>query len=407
MIEKNNFNILENNQEKDSPISPLQITGAGAEQEEFAYVYGSNALTQAVQISTKSKNKAIRNETKLNEKTLQEETIEIVSYANKNGQVAFETASNITPENVASMLNLTGDTNKIFVYIYALMLAKINGQNEIKKAKNENDIKTSFNLMIDEIAFVFGKKDKKEFRKTVKKTLLELRETDFSIPPMRNGVIDYNAEPAKLNIVGDIIPITGGYRVSLGPALSFMIAKNTGGVYPLSYLYFRISNNNPLAVRFVYKLNSHYTMRNNQMIGTNNIISVESLLKDIDETILPSYETVMKGNGAVNQRIIEPFYKALNTIEDESNQSFTWSFCHSGGVELTEEEEQNLNYSLLRTLYVKFEFDNLPLMSEEEKRKRVQIKEANRKAKAQGKAKRAGEIEAENEAKAKQKKIEQ
>ena len=392
MKEKNKDN-MQTQKPDVAPILP-NLPGTNPTNQEYTMSYGNLLLSQSAQISTKVKNREITRVTQQNKDTLQNEEFNVISYSNPNGQISFDYYQNINPNNVAKILGLKGDTNRVFIYLYGVMLAKINGNAQVKKAKDENDIIKTFNLNLDEMAHVFGKTDQKAFNRNIKGVIEQLEDLKLIVYPDYNGVIDYTAEPARLPILGDIVPFRGGYRLTLGSTLSYMIAKNTGGIFPLSYLYFRLSNNNPVAVRLMYKLNTHYTMRNNQVKRTNNIISVESLLKDIDETILPSYETVMKGNGNVTQRIIDPFASALDKIADDSNGEFTWNFCKAGHEPLTDKELEKIDYKDFIRLYIEFDFNNLPVLSDEEIEDRIEISKKTKEIKARAKAKKAGELEA-------------
>lgn len=88
--------------------------------------------------------------------------------------------------------------------------------------------------------------------------------------------------------------------------------------------------------------------------NAGNIISVKILLENAP--YIPSYEEVAAKNRNFTGRIIEPFERDLNALED----AFTWEYCHENGRPLTEEELANFSYEIFSTCNVKFTWREYP-----------------------------------------------
>ena len=66
----------------------------------------------------------------------------------------------------------------------------------------------------------------------------------------------------------------------------------------------------------------------------------------------------MSENRNLTDRIITPFEKALDTLQEE--QIITWEYCNSGKEPLTSTQLQSLTYQTFIGLYVHFEILNAP-----------------------------------------------
>lgn len=119
--------------------------------------------------------------------------------------------------------------------------------------------------------------------------------------------------------------------------------------------------------------NSYYLLRKiaehkNMNIGKKNedLIAVKTLLSV--SPFIPSYSDVMAGNRNVLNRIIEPFERDMDALEDTLN----WHYCHCNGDQITESELEKFNYDLFITLLVKTIWKNYPEQAAKVKRKIVQ-----------------------------------
>lgn len=99
------------------------------------------------------------------------------------------------------------------------------------------------------------------------------------------------------------------------------------------------------------KLSEHYHIYNNQLRGTNDILSVKSLLKVASDT--PSYEEVMKTNRDWQGRIVETITQNLDLLQDEN--VIRWEWCNSKKAPLTEKQAEIPSYNTFENFYIKFE----------------------------------------------------
>ena len=130
--------------------------------------------------------------------------------------------------------------------------------------------------------------------------------------------------------------------------------------YKIMYVHkllFKLDNKKyPCAYYFLRKISEHKNM--NYGKDNANIISVTTLLKSVEcvEHGIPSYEEVAKSDRHYDTRIIEPFERNMDTLDEV----FTWEYCHSNGVALTDEELQNFNYEIFSNLLIKIFWRNYP-----------------------------------------------
>lgn len=110
-------------------------------------------------------------------------------------------------------------------------------------------------------------------------------------------------------------------------------------------------------------------------VNHGDIISVETLLSVAP--YIPSYEEVMRGNRNTLNRIIEPFERDMDALED----TLTWEYCHSKGTPLTQAERDGMTYDLFKGLLVKIQWKHYPDQTARLERKAEQIEEAKKKPK--------------------------
>ena len=124
--------------------------------------------------------------------------------------------------------------------------------------------------------------------------------------------------------------------------------------YPLILL--TLEERNPNTYHIGRKLVEHNSIDNNVRKKTANIIGVKSLLAVCHD--IPSYEQVMESNRNLEQRIIDPIEKALNTLE--SLPIITWEYCNSKGIPLSEEQLESNSYNTWKDLFIKFTMIEAP-----------------------------------------------
>lgn len=151
--------------------------------------------------------------------------------------------------------------------------------------------------------------------------------------------------------------------------------------------------------------NSYYLLRKiselkNMNAGKQNedIISVKTLLENAP--YIPSYEEVMNGNRNLTDRIVKPFERDMNALEE----ALTWHYCYSKG-ETDEEIEETPDYSSFITYNVKISWRTYPDQTARLERKAERIEQAKARkekreiAKAKAKGKEEARLEAEQKKK--------
>lgn len=126
--------------------------------------------------------------------------------------------------------------------------------------------------------------------------------------------------------------------------------------------------------------NSYYLLRKiselkNMNAGKKNedTIAVKTLLGA--SPYIPSYEEVMEGNRNLNSRIIEPFERDMDALEE----TLTWEYCHTNGLPLTDEEAGLLDYSIFSGLNVRIHWRAYPDQTARLEAKSERIRAAKRK----------------------------
>ncbi|MBP1566014.1 MAG: hypothetical protein IJP18_10320 [Oscillospiraceae bacterium] len=134
-------------------------------------------------------------------------------------------------------------------------------------------------------------------------------------------------------------------------------------VMPYPMKLFNINNKkNPNSYYFLKKLAEHKKM--NYFKKNSDTISVRTLLECTPE--LPAYDDVISGDRAVARRIIEPFERDLNELEDV----LKWEYCHSNGTPLTDEETENFNYHIFYGLMIKINWIDYPELQKKQRTKK-------------------------------------
>lgn len=119
---------------------------------------------------------------------------------------------------------------------------------------------------------------------------------------------------------GDNKKLRSGYiRVALEPDFARYLPTANGTWFPIA-LYEIAPSRHPGAFGIGLKMTVHYRM--NRHKKNRNVLSVESLLNVA--TDIPSYD-VIKNKGEISRRIIRPFVRALETLE-EKNVLKKWEF---------------------------------------------------------------------------------
>ena len=153
---------------------------------------------------------------------------------------------------------------------------------------------------------------------------------------------------------------------SFSPKLAEYLVKSQIMQYPRAILSINVQLN-PNTCFFHRKLALHKGINQNRPQA--EIIAVKTLLNCSPE--MPSYEDI-KDIGGLEQRIIRPFERDLNAIEE-----LEWKYCKSKGLPLTDTEKKQIkDYQFFKDLYIKFNLNNYPEIENNEKTKNEQREKA-------------------------------
>ena len=185
-------------------------------------------------------------------------------------------------------------------------------------------------------------------RKAIKKDLDILQASTLTWEePIKQSVRNFD----RISLVTRTKLENGHIRIWFTPEIAgYLAERNLITQYPTKLL--RISGRQPTAYYIGRKLSEHYNIDNNVIRGTNDRISIPSLLKVAS---LDSYEEVQKKDrGHWVERIKEPLEKALDTLTQEGVLR-DWKYTHAKGVDLTEEEAYSItSYEEYEKLYLHF-----------------------------------------------------
>ena len=198
-------------------------------------------------------------------------------------------------------------------------------------------------LSVDDYMKRRGLKDRKEARKQLTADLGVLLKTSISweekrgassIPFAGVNVTDswLWADKKKTSVAytfgQTFFNVLRGYPVMAYPAL---LQKLNGNANPNSFYLGR-------------KITEHKNMNSGKK--NENLIAVKTLLAVAQ--FLPSYEEVMKGNRNIQDRIITPFERDMDALED----ALSWNYCHSLNEPLTDAELATMDYATFEGLLI-------------------------------------------------------
>lgn len=135
-------------------------------------------------------------------------------------------------------------------------------------------------------------------------------------------------------------------KVDFAPQWAEYLTSSYLTRYPLNIL--KLDERNPNSYHLARKMAVHYSISANVKKGTNNILSVPSLLEVCND--IPDIETVKAGSRKVHRDIILPFENALDSIP-----FINWEYCNSKGLPLKKNQENPRTYNVFSQLLVKFE----------------------------------------------------
>lgn len=217
-----------------------------------------------------------------------------------------------------------------------------------------------------------GLKDRKEARKQITADLEVLLKSSLSWEEKRKG---------------GSIPYAG---VNITDSWIWADAKKTAIVYTFGQTFYNVLLGYPVmpypaqlqTLNSKRNPNSYYLLRRiaehkNMNVGKANedTIAIKTLLAVAP--YIPSIEEVKAGNRNIADRIITPFERDMDALEE----TLSWSYCHSNGEPLTDAELQGFSYELFTSLMVKTEWKSYPDQTARLERKAERQEQAQQKKK--------------------------
>jgi len=169
----------------------------------------------------------------------------------------------------------------------------------------------------------------KDAQKKIKKDLDILRNSSISWSEKVKGKA---GDFLDLAIIGSKGIRKGYIYMVFDPAFSQYLIKLPLTQYPKALLKVDARHSN--AYNMGLKMTEHFNMDNNQIRGTAQLLKVSTLLDSLE---LPTIDIVRTSRKSWEERIKEPFEKALDALTQCGLLS-DWRYSHSKGVEMTDEE---------------------------------------------------------------------
>ena len=214
-----------------------------------------------------------------------------------------------------------------------------------------------------------GLKDRKEARKQVMDDLETLFNAKISFKEKRGkeeqAFLDMRICDSKgINRKGDI-------TFSFGSTFFALLKGYPIMPYPEQLLRLN-SKRNPNSYALLRKIAEHKNM--NAGKKNENIIAVSTLLSACES--IPDYESVKQSanNRHVTERIIEPFERDMNALEE----TLTWEYCHRNGSPLTEEELAQFDYRIFSESLIYTHWKDYPDQTKRLEKKAQKIEDAKK-----------------------------
>lgn len=211
-----------------------------------------------------------------------------------------------------------------------------------------------------------GLNDIKSAREQVKRELNTISHIRFHFQEIRRG--KKRGGFMRLAILGTN-GLENGFIVAVFDTQFFEIIQSYNIMqYPL-LLYKINAHINPNSWYFGRKITEHKNM--NYFKPNADIISVETLLNS--SPAMPTYEEVAQTNRDFKSRIIKPFERDMDALDE----TLTWEYCHNNGKPSTDEELEILyndnketpSYNIFIKLLVKITWRYYPIRIEPPKKR--------------------------------------
>jgi hypothetical protein len=226
--------------------------------------------------------------------------------------------------------------------------------------EQETIIKLSLNDYLDLFGISKSKPSKDKIRIILKEDLAAINSIGFNYDGAKR-----TADFKHIAIGANSYGIKNGviYFEFREEFTNYIKTKNYITQYPIKL--FKLDNRNSNAYYLGRKLSYHSSLYNNQKKGTADIIKVKTLLQVCD---LISYNQLKKTSGAVTQKIIDPFEKALDSLREGVLDQ--WEYCNAKKQPLNDEQLKTLSYDAFTERYIKFTLKDKPKTKEADETKK-------------------------------------
>ncbi len=261
-------------------------------------------------------------------------------------------------ENFLKSVGLRNSTHKL---LDALLMKFAEGNNN----------KQIIEISLEEYMKMRGITDETKARKQVKEDLDALASMTANFTEKVNGK---KKDFVRLKFIGTHGIKKGVIFATLDLAFHALLVKYP--VMPMPRIFLALKDNhNPNA----YHLGRRIALHKRMNYGKSNadIISVFTLL-DACPNLADYEEIYKKQKSSYKEKIIEPFERDMDALEETG--VFSWRYCHSNGLPLSDKELEKLNYEVFKNLLVKITWSFYPERAIEEnentsKRKKNKKKE--------------------------------
>lgn len=211
----------------------------------------------------------------------------------------------------------------------------------------ELDKYSNITITLDDYMGLTGVKDKKEARAVIKDACDRLYHVSY--------IVETEGKTYKGRLFSaQVVSSYGGkFEMKFTPdylryCATIRPADFHRGLYRIRGKY------NPYSWGLGHKLWSYYII--NRGKARANRLSVKSLTEAVPD--LPTYEEVISEGKHISQRIIEPFERDMDELK-RVGFLLSWEYCNGRGTPLTNEQLENMDYSVWIKLYISFTL-NLP-----------------------------------------------
>lgn len=225
---------------------------------------------------------------------------------------------------------------------------------------------TKVTLSLKKLMELRGLKNEKSARRQTEEDLETLYNASISFTQQLKGKKDF----LDMRLVIDKGIKSGIVQCTFHP--DFYGLMKTYQVMPMNKKALALDDRyNPNAYYFLREFCEHMNM--NYSKPNKNLISVMTLLKSTPE--IPTYEELEKTNRQYKQKIIDPFERDLNKLEEI--RAITWEYCHTNALPLSDEELKEMDYEIFHKLLIHFELIDYP--QRDNSKKSLQVKNNQKK----------------------------